>query len=131
MCIIRYSEEEIKRYLGILHNYTECDEERVDKCSFCQRDDSFTIYSGYKLCENCGCQNGHVLGYLDHNDNDRLIFRKKSIYQRKYHYEKKVNQISRRLELSDDTKCDLMDKLMKIDNNSIEKLNNQFNEREL
>ena len=75
--------------------------------------------------------NGHVLGYHDYKDKDRLHFQKKSIYQRKYHYEKKVNQVSRRLELSDDTKCDLMDKLMKIDKNAIEKLNNQFKRKRI
>ena len=132
-----FSEEEIKRYLGILHNYTNPPEEksieasRKTKCCNCRRDDSFTIYSGYKLCGNCGCQNGHVLGYFDYNDKDRLHFIKKSKYQRKYHYEKKVNQVSRRLHLNDEQKCDLYNKLMKIDNNVMEILNNQFNRKRM
>ena len=81
-----YTEEQIKRYLEILHNYTNPPEEksseaseasRKSKCWNCQRDDCFTIYSGFKVCENCGGQNGHVLGYNDHKDYDRLHFRKK------------------------------------------------------
>ena len=83
-----YSEEEIKKYLDILHKYTKPPEEessRKTKCCNCKRDDCFTIVSGFKLCENCGCQNGHVLGFFDKKDKDRLVFRKKSIYQRKYH----------------------------------------------
>ena len=94
-----YSEEQIKRYLEILHNYNNPSVEKVSeasrktKCSYCQRDDCFTIYSGFKLCDNCGCQNGHGLGYFGYKDKDRLHFRKKSIYHRKYHYEKKVNQV--------------------------------------
>ena len=135
-----FSEEEIKRYLGILHNYTNPPEEksieaseasRRTKCCNCQRDDFFTIYSGFKLCENCGCQNGHVLGYFDNKDKDRLHFRKKSIYQRKYHYAKKVNQGSKILQLTDDTKCDLFYKLTAIDNNAMELLNKQFSRKRM
>ena len=130
-----YSEEQIKRYLEILHNYTNPPEEksseaseasRKSKCWNCQRDDCFTIYSGFKVCENCGGQNGHVLGYYDYKDYDRLHFRKKSIYQRKYHYEKKINQVSKRLQLTDEEKCDLYNKLMAIDNHDMEILNKQF-----
>ena len=108
-----YTEEEIKRYMEILHKYTKPPEEKSSetsiksKCCNCQRDDCFSIYSGYKICENCSVLNGHVLGYHDYKDYDRLHFRKKSIYQRKYHYEKKVNQVSKRLQLTEDQKYEL------------------------
>ena len=124
-----YSEEEVKKYLEILHNFTKPPEEevsRITKCWNCQRDDCFTIDKGFKVCENCGGQNGHVLGYFDKIDYDRLLFRKKSIYQRKYHYEKKVNQVSKKLKLSEDEKYELYNKLIKIDDNVMEILNNQF-----
>ena len=57
-----YTEEEIKRYMEILHKYTNCGvargviggtESPYSKCCNCQRDDCFSIYSGYKICENC------------------------------------------------------------------------------
>ena len=127
-----YSEEQIKRYLEILHNYTNPPEEksreasRKSKCWNCQRDDCFTIVSGFKVCENCGGQNGHVLGYYDDKDYDRLHLRKKSIYQRKYHYEKKVDQVCKTLQLTEDEKYELYNKLMAIDNNVMEILNKQF-----
>ena len=130
-----YSEEQIKRYLEILHNYTNPSVEksneaseasRKSKCWNCQRDDCFNIYSGFKVCENCGGQNSHVLGYYDYKDYDRLHFRKKSIYQRKYHYEKKVNQVGKTLQLTEDQKYELYNKLMAIDNNVMEILNKQF-----
>ena len=127
-----YSKEQIKRYLEILHKYTKPPEEkssevsRKSKCWNCQRDDCFTIVSGYKLCESCGWQNGHVLGYFDKKDYDRLHFRKKSIYHRKYHCKKKVDQVYKRLQLTEDEKCDLYNKLMAIDNNVMEILNKQF-----
>ena len=123
-----YTKEEIKKNLEILYKYTkpEVEENRISKCWNCQRDDCFTIYSGFTVCENCGGQNGHVLGYYDHKDYDRLHFRKKSIYQRKYHYEKKVEQVRKTLQLTEDQKYDLYNKLMAIDNHVMEILNKQF-----
>ena len=126
-----YSEEEIKKYLDIIHNFTKSIEKetsRKTKCWNCKESD-FEIVSGYKLCVNCGSQNEHYLGYFDKRDQDRLIFRKKSVYQRKYHYEKKVNQISKRLKLTEDEKYDLFKKLLEIDNSVLEKLNKQFNRK--
>ena len=124
-----YSEEEIQKYMTILHNYTKFPEKELSRktqCWNCKRDDCFTIENGFKICENCGSQNEHVLGYFDKIDYDRLVFRKKSIYQRKYHYEKKVNQISKRLKLNEDEKYELYNKLMEIDDNVNEKINKQF-----
>ena len=124
-----YTEDQIKKYLEILNNYTSKPEEEVSrksKCCNCQNSECFTIDSGYKICYYCGVANGHVLGFYDVKDYDRLYFRKKSIYHRKYHYEKKVNQISKRINLTDEQKCELYDKLLKIDNNIMEILNNQY-----
>ena len=112
-----YTEEEIKKYLDILHNYTSQPVKEVirkSKCSNCTNTECFTIDSGYKICDECGVENGHVLGFYDIKDYDRLYYRKKSIYHRKYHYEKKVNQISKILNLTDEQKCELYDKLIKI-----------------
>ena len=123
-----YSEEEIKRYLEILHNYTKPPEEepsRISKCWNCKETD-FDLVSGFKMCENCGCQNEHFLGFFDKKEQERLYFRKKSIYQRKYHYEKRVNQVSKRLKLTEDEKYNLYTKLMAIDDSVMEILNKQF-----
>ena len=120
--------------MNILHNYTKPPEKetsRKTRCWNCKRDDCFTIDKGFKFCMNCGSQNEHVLGYLDKIDYDRLVFRKKSIYQRKYHYEKRVNQVSKRLKLTEDEKYDLYNKLMEIDENAMEKLNKQFNRKRM
>ena len=124
-----YTEEKIKKYLEILHDYTSKPEEEVNvksKGCNCQNSECFTIDSGYKVCDECGVENGHVLGFYDVKDYDRLYYRKKSIYHRKYHYEKKVNQISKRINLTDEQKCELYDKLMKIDNYTMEILNKKY-----
>ena len=126
-----YSEAEIKKYLDILHKYTKSPKKETDrktKCWCCQKSE-FDLVSGFKICMNCGCQNEHYLGYFDKKDSDRLLFRKKSIYQRKYHYEKKVKQVSKRLKLTEDEKYDLYTKLLEIDNKIMEKLNKQFNRK--
>ena len=124
-----YTKEEIEKYLQILRSYnnSESEEEVCTKvrCSNCQSD-SFLVDSGYNICDSCGSTNGHVLGYFDLKEYYRLHFRKKSIYQRKYHYEKKVDQVSRRLHLTEDQKCELYNKLMNIDNHVMEILNKQF-----
>ena len=126
-----YSEEEIKKYLDIIRNYTKPQEKEIDrktKCWNCKESD-FELVSGFKICANCGSQNERYLGYFDKRDFDRLVFRKKSVYQRKYHYEKKVNQISKRLKLTEDEKYDLFKKLMEIDGGVLEKLNKQFSRK--
>ena len=123
-----YTKEEIEKYLELLENYnkkTVEDENKKVRCSNCQSD-SFLVESGYNICDSCGTTNGHVLGYFDLKEYDRFHFRKKSIYQRKYHYEKKVDQVSKRTNLTEDQKCELYNKLMNIDNNVMEKLNKQF-----
>ena len=122
-----YTEEEIKKYLDILHNYSNQPVEEVKcKCPNCPNSEHFTIDSGYKICNECGTLNGHILGLFDLKDFDRLHYRKKSIYHRKYHYEKKVNQISKKINLTDDEKCELYDRLIKIDNYIMEILNKQY-----
>ena len=98
----------------------------ISKCSNCSNTESFTIDSGYKICDECGILNGHVLGFFDLKDFDRLHYRKKSIYHRKYHYEKKVNQISKLINLTDDEKCELYDSLIKIDNFITEIINKKY-----
>ena len=124
-----YTKEEIEKYLEILRSYNNTQSEEKEnkkvKCSNCQSN-SFTIESGYKICDYCGVANGHVLGFYDVKDYDRLHFRKKSIYQRKYHYEKKVNQVSKRINLTDEQKYELYKKLMEIHNNVMEILNKKY-----
>ena len=129
-----YTEDQIKKYLEILHNYTkqpvegeaDMDLSKKAKCCNCKNSDCFNIDSGYKICDYCGVANGHVLGFYDVKDYDRLHFRKKSIYQRKYHYEKKVNQVSKRINLTDEQRYELYNKLMEIDNNVMEILNKKY-----
>ena len=122
-----YSENEIKKYMNILHSYTKTPEktDRKISCSSCQETD-FDLVAGFVFCINCGKQNGRHFDSFDKRDQDRLLFRKKSIYQRKYHFEKKINQISKKINLSEDEKYNLYSKLMEIDNRIMEELNKQF-----
>ena len=126
-----YTENEIKKYFEIIKKYSKPQEKETDrktKCWNCQETE-FDLVSGFVFCINCGTQNGRYFESLDKKDQDRLIFRKKSVYQRKYHYEKKLNQISKRLKLTEDEKYDLFKKLMEIDNKVMEKLNKQFDRK--
>ena len=125
-----YTEAEIKKYLDILRSYTKPPDktDRKISCSNCQETD-FDLVAGYVYCMKCGLQNGRYFDSFDKRDQDRLLFRKKSIYQRKYHFEKKVKQVSKRLNLSEDEKYNLYSKLLEIDNKIMKKLNEQFNRK--
>ena len=129
-----YTEAEIKKYFEIIKKYTKPKEDessetvRKTRCWCCQETD-FEVDKGFKLCINCGSYNERVLGYFDKRDQDRLLFRKKSIYQRKYHYEKKVKQVSKRLKLTEDENYELYSKLLEIDNKIMEELNKKFNRK--
>ena len=133
---MHYKNDQIERYLEILHNYTKKPIEEIDvskkaKCSNCENRESFTIDYGYKICEECGVANGHVLGFYDNKDHERLFYRKKSVYQRKYYYEKKVNKISKRINLTNEQKNELYSKLMEIDNHVMEILNKEYNRKRM
>ena len=131
---MRYTEDQIKKYLGIFGDYSinSSDESNLKaKCCACENITSFTIDYGYKICDECGVANGHVLGFYDNKDFDRLHYRKKSVYQRKYYYEKKVNKISKRINLTNEQKNELYSKLMEIDNHVMEILNKEYNRKRM
>lgn len=69
---------------------------------------------------------GDALGFYDQREYDLFHFRKKSIYQRKYHYEKKTAEISKRLPSTEDQKYCLYKKLMAIDRDLMKVLNKRF-----
>ena len=86
---MRYTEEQMKRYLDILHNYTNQTLGSSQlKCINCQRSNCFSICTGYNVCENCGVLNGHVWGILVRNTMidyffERRVFIRESIIMRK------------------------------------------------
>ena len=127
---MKYTEEEIKKYLDILYNYKLDKEKKVFsslyKCKGCSSTEYFSQYSGYNLCTNCGTLNGHILGQFDLKDFDRLYYRKKSIYHRKYYYEKKIKNISNLLNLTNEEECKVYKRLLEIDDNVMKKINNQY-----
>ena len=128
---MNYSEDQITKYLEILHNYTKnfTDESNLKaKCTNCENRTFWTIDFGYKICEECGITNGHVLGYFDPKEYDRLYFRKKSVYQRKYYYEKKIKNITN---LTEEEQYLLFKKLMGINEEVIKKVNKKFSRKRM
>ena len=127
-----YTEEEIKKYLNILHNYKVEREGVIEEntgstiCKGCLKPENFSTYSGQYLCLECGELKGYILGKFDVKDFDRLYYRKKSIYHRKYYYDKKVKNICKLINLTDEQNCELYNRLLKIDNYIMEILNKQY-----
>ena len=134
-----YTRHEIEKYLEVLKSSINNDSSPeipsisniIVKPKKCCENPQFIIWCGYRLCENCCTTSGHVLGYFDNKEYDRFHFQKKSVYQPNYYYEKKVNQISKRINLSDEEKSLLYDKLISIDKRIKEELNNQFGRKRI
>ena len=135
-----YTKEQIEEYKEILNNYEkqvkeslppeDADASNRFRWWNCQCDD-FYVESGFYMCESCDSSNGHALGYYDMKEYDRFHYRRKSIYQRKYHYENKVKDISKRISLTDDEEYCLYNKLMEIDQETITQINKHFNRKRM
>ena len=119
-----YSEEEISKYLNILNNYKKDEDEDEDVDTHTCK--SFDTYLGQYLCIECGKLKGHILGQFDINDVDRIHYQKKSIYHRKYYFDKKVKNISKLINLTDEEKCELYDKLLILDSNNMKVINKKY-----
>ena len=132
-----YTQEEIYKYLSIMEDNIKKNldlpfiNDVIEKRRECCSDPKFIIWSGYRLCENCSTTSGHVLGYFDAKEYDRFHFQKKSIYQPKYYYEKKVSHISDIIDLSDEEKSLVYDKLIKIDEKMKKKINEDLGRKRL
>ena len=124
-----YTEEEIKKYLNILHNYKDKVEREI--CKGCLKPENFSTYSGQYLCLECGQLKGHILGNIELKDFDRLHYQKKSIYHRKYYFDKKIKNISKLINLTDEEKSELYDKLLILNSNNMKILNNQYSRKRM
>ena len=120
---MRCTDEQIGRYLEILNNYSNQQQFPQQEGCKCK---NFFAEAGYNICEECGVGQGHRLGYFNKKEYKRFHFRKKSIYQRKYHYEKKIAEISKKLPLTEEQKYCLYKKLMAIDRDKMQVLNKLF-----
>ena len=128
-----YTEEEIKKYLNILSNYKKSLKqfEPKFKCKKCSNRESFSSYSGQYLCLECGQLKGHILGNIELKDFDRLHYQKKSIYHRKYYFDKKIKNISKLINLTDEEKSELYDKLLILNSNNMKILNDQYSRKRM
>ena len=124
-----YSDEEIEKYLNILHNYKLQKEKSLGNninyniCQGCLDPKFFIEYSGQYMCDECGKLHGYILGKFDVNDFNRLHYQKKSIYHRKYYFDKKIKNISKLIKLTDEEKSELYDKLLILDNTNMKIIN--------
>ena len=126
-----YTEEEIKKYLNILHNYREGVKGKTVDSTCCSNTENFSTYLGQYICIECGQFKGHILGKFDVNDFDRLHYQKKSIYHRKYYFDKKIKNISKLINLTDEEKSELFDKLLILNSNNMKILNDQYSRKRM
>ena len=91
----------------------------------------FYVESGFYFCEKCDSCNGKAFGYFDYQERNRFQYRKRSIFQRKYHYENIVKDIGKKLSLSDDEEYLLLTKLKDINEDIINEINAQFKRKRM
>ena len=105
-----YSEEEIQKYLSILQNfkdgldvYSVRDKHIPPKipqkvsCNNCGNTHFFKD-KGFRYCKKCFYSLGRVF-IRDFTSKDHYYFQKKSIYKREYHYQNKIEEISKKFDL--------------------------------
>ena len=131
-----YSEKEIKKYLNILRNfndgldvYTPVRDKHITSkipqkvsCENCGNTHFFKD-KGFRYYKKCFYSLGSVF-IRDFTSKDHLYFQKKSIYKREYHYQNKIEEISKKfdLEITPEVYYKLRLDLQKIDK-VIEKIN--------
>ena len=125
-----YNEEEINKYTSILNNYKQGGR-RGDAIPPQHRCTKLEEYMGQHLCIECGKLCGHILGQYDINDFDRLHYQKKSVYYRKYYFEKKVNIISKLIGLNDEVKSEIYSRLLELDSKAMAEVNKKYNRKRI
>ena len=133
-----YSEEEIKKYLSILQNfkdgldvYTPVKDKHVPpkipqkvSCENCGNTHFFKDI-GFRYCNKCFYSVGRVF-IKDFTSKDHCHFQKKSIYKREYHYQNKIEEISKNFDLV--IRPEVYHKL-KLDLQTIDKVIEKINEK--
>ena len=118
-----YSEEEIQKYINILDTYKKSKRKKEIVESHSHK---LEPYMGQWMCIKCGVIKEHILGNIELKDFDRLHYQKKSIYHRKYYFDKKVKNISKLINLTDEEKCELYDKLLILDSSNMKVINDKY-----
>ena len=83
------------------------------------------------MCNECGTLNGHILGNIELKDFDRLHYKKKSIYHRKYYFDKKVKNISKLIDITDEEKSEIYEKLLNLNSNNMKILNDKYSRKRM
>lgn len=137
---MRYTNKQVELYFSYLNPQSTQESDRRVRRRSCGCD-RFWREMGYNWCEKCYMSNGHALGYYDQREYERFHFRQRSIYQGKYHYEKKIEDISNKfgLILTEEEKHCLYKRLMEIGGSERSKskrdlmvsLNNKFKRKRM
>ena len=139
-----YSEEEITQYTNILRNfndgldvYTPVLDNHIPlkipeklSCENCGNTHFFKDH-GFRYCNKCFYSVSRVF-IKDFTSRDRCHFQKKSVYKRSYHYQNKIEEIRKKIDLDirPEVQFKLTSDLKKIDN-ALNKINDQYKRKRL
>ena len=70
-----------------------------------------------------------ILNHIDICDWEGCCFKRKSVYHRKYYFEKNLNEVRKKMNLTDDNISNIYEILYKIDNKKIIKKLNTYYKR--
>ena len=126
---MEWTQEEIDRNIEILKKYSEPKQEKSE-CVHEFEDDS----PGFLVCQKCAAVIQKIEHSSSYNDYTRCHFKKKSVYDRSYHFENKINSLIKKFDLDFDSET--LDKLYKILNEInkkeiLKKINSEYNRKRL
>ena len=96
-----FSQQEIEQYISVLKKYSEPKPESKSECIHQLED----CKPGFLVCILCGSLIQKIEHTSTYNDSQRCYFKKKSVYDRKYHFENKINSLIKKFDLDFDSRA--------------------------
>ena len=125
-----FTQQQIEQYINILQKYSKPKPKEKPECDHQLKD----CKPGFLICKLCASLIQKIEHKSYYNDFQRCHFKKKSVCDRRYHFENKINYLIKKFDLDFDSET--LNKLYKILNEinekeMLKKINKEFNRKRL